>query len=367
MQTAPHLQHVPLDHLHRSLGARMVPFAGYDMPVNYAKGIINEHLHTRSQASLFDVSHMGCIFLHGPEVDNQLEKLLPVDIQEMAVGQIKYSLLMNPKGGIEDDLLISRLPKGFMLVVNANRKHHDLSYVQSKLSSNIVCEPQFEKAMFALQGPKANDVMKRLCPGAITLKFMTLTETSLQGHPALISRTGYTGEDGFEIICAPNTAKDIFEHLLEQPEVELAGLGARDSLRLEAGLCLYGHELDDTISPVEAGLTWAIGKRRRIEGKFAGATRVLTEIQDRPNKCRIGIIPDCKAIPREGSTLHDTTGQQVGVITSGSQSPSLGHPIAMGYIDKRFTDAPLQVKIRGQLYSARKTKLPFIPPNYQRD
>lgn len=367
MQAAPQLQHVPLDHLHRRLGARMVPFAGYDMPVNYAKGIIHEHLHTRSQAGLFDVSHMGCIFLHGLEVENALEKLLPADIQEMVIGQVKYSLLMNPKGGIEDDLLISRLPKGFMLVVNAGRKHHDLSYIQSELPSDIVCEPQFEKAMFALQGPKANDVMERLCPEATSLKFMTLAEMSLSGHSVIISRTGYTGEDGFEIICMPNAAEDIFRYLLEQPEVEPAGLGARDSLRLEAGLCLYGHELDDAISPVEAGLTWAIGKRRRLEGKFAGATRVLTEIQDRPNKCRIGIIPDCKAIPREGSTLHDTTGRQVGIITSGSQSPSLGHPIAMGYIDRKFTDIPLQVKIRGQLYPARKTKLPFIAPNYRRD
>lgn len=367
MQTAPQLQRVPLDSLHRSLGARMVSFAGYDMPVNYSKGIIHEHLHTRSSAGLFDVSHMGCIFLHGDSVALAMESVLPVDIQEMQIGQTKYALLMNAKGGIEDDLLISRLHQGFLLVVNAGRKYHDLEYLQAELSSLVRFEPKFENALFALQGPHAKEVMTRICPDASALKFMTLTETTLLGHRVIISRTGYTGEDGFEIICSASAAEDVFECLLGQSEVQPVGLGARDSLRLEAGLCLYGHELDEAISPIEAGLTWAIGKRRRREGQFMGAPRILTEIQDGPSKRRVGIIPQSKAIPRENCALYNKNGQQVGRITSGGQSPTLGHPIAMGYVDTPHGTDELQVDIRGKLYPAKQVKLPFVAPNYKRD
>lgn len=368
MQPAPQLHRVPLDSLHRSLGARMVPFAGYEMPVNYPKGIIHEHLHTRSKAGLFDVSHMGCIFVHGDDIAAALEKLIPVDVQEMTVGQTKYGLLLNSRGGVEDDLLISRLHDGFLLVVNAGRKDHDLAYLETELSSMVQFGARFDKAMFALQGPKAHEVMGNLCPEAEILKFMTITSTTFFGYPVLISRTGYTGEDGFEIICNPEAAHDIFEGLLNHPDVEPIGLGARDSLRLEAGLCLYGHELSDTISPIEANLTWAIGKRRRQEGKFAGSPRILTEIQDGAKRQRIGLVPESKAIPREGTTIHDSQGHQIGVVTSGTQSPILGHPIAMGYVDKASNNTQdLQVNIRGQFYPAKQIKLPFVTPNYKRD
>ncbi|WP_010297358.1 glycine cleavage system aminomethyltransferase GcvT [Candidatus Odyssella thessalonicensis] len=361
------LQRVPLDHVHRSLGARMVAFAGYEMPVNYPKGILQEHAHTRSHAGLFDVSHMGCIFIEGDSAAIHLERLLPSDLQEMTLGQVKYSFLMNLNGGIEDDLLVSRLAQGFLLVVNASRKQHDLSYLQSHLPSEVKITPRFDKAMLALQGPKASHVMEQLCPATKTLKFMNIMETSLLGYPVFISRTGYTGEDGFEVICSAEAALPIFQHLLQHPEVEPIGLGARDSLRLEAGLCLYGHELNETISPIEAGLSWAIGKRRRVEGQFLGAERILKELQTPPLRCRIGLTPNCKSIPREGCLIYIPEGQQIGQVTSGSQSPSLGFPIAMGFIERQYIGAPIQVSIRGQLYPAHQSRLPFIRPNYCRD
>ncbi len=364
MMTAPLLDKIPLDQLHRNLGARMVPFAGYDMPVQYPTGIIQEHLHVRQAAGLFDVSHMGAIFIAGnPAVD--LEKVFPSDLQELGVGQIKYSLLLNEHGGIEDDLLISRLDDGFLLVVNAGRKHHDLDFLRKTLPA-VNFNPLFEKAMIALQGPKARAVLSGLCPDADPMSFMSLQRTKLLGHDIILSCSGYTGEDGFELICDADHALAIVQTLLDHPDVKPIGLGARDSLRLEAGLCLYGHELNTKISPIEAGLTWAVGKRRRVEGKFAGSSRILTEMKDAPQHKRIGLIPKSRSIPREGCTLHDASGQSVGIVTSGGQSPVLGHPIAMGYVTNNIPLDGLTVKIRDTYYPIRVTKLPFVPTQYKK-
>lgn len=364
MMTEPALETVPLDSLHRELGARMVPFAGYDMPVNYPTGIIQEHLHVRHAAGLFDVSHMGAIFVPG-DASVELEKLLPADLKELQIGHIKYSLLLNEQGGVEDDLLVSRFDDGFLLIVNAGRKHHDLNYFRQHLPT-VTFESQFDKAMFALQGPKARDIMTTVCPDAGHMMFMTIQRTTLFGHDITLSCSGYTGEDGFEILCDADHALEIAQKLLDHPDVNPIGLGARDSLRLEAGLCLYGHELDQTISPVEAGLTWALGKRRKAEGGFAGALRILTEIKDKPHRRRIAFIPESRSIPREGCTLHDATGAHVGIVTSGGQSPTLSHPIAMGYISKEAPDHGLSVNIRGTLYPITLIKLPFVATTYKK-
>lgn len=362
--TASALNTTPLDHLHRSLGARMVPFAGYDMPVQYPTGIIQEHLQVRQSAGLFDVSHMGAIFISG-DASVDLEKVLSTDIQELAMGQIKYSLLLNSHGGVEDDLLISRLPDGLMLVVNAGRKHHDLNYLRQTLPS-VNFNPLFDKAMLALQGPRARSVLSALCPEAKDMSFMTTRRTKILGHDCVLSCSGYTGEDGFELICDADHALELTETLLRYPEVKPIGLGARDSLRLEAGLCLYGHELDASLSPIDAGLSWAIGKRRRQEGGFAGAPRILTELKDGTQRKRIGFIPESRSIPREGCTIHDSRGNQVGIVTSGGQSPTLGHPIAMGYVQSDIAGEYLSVNIRDTHYPITLTKLPFVATSYKK-
>lgn len=362
--TAPALSKVPLDQLHRDLGARMVQFAGYDMPVQYPTGIIQEHLHVRTAAGLFDVSHMGAIFVPGNPAQ-ELEKVLPSDLQELVVGHIKYSLLLNSQGGIEDDLLVSRFDDGFLLVVNAGRKHHDLDYLKKSLPS-VNFNPLFDRVMIALQGPKARDILSELCPDAQAMTFMTIKRTTLLGHDIILSCSGYTGEDGFEIICEAEHALGIVKKLLEHNDVKPIGLGARDSLRLETGLCLYGHDIDAKTSPVEACLTWALGKRRRLEGKFAGAPRILTDLKDTPTRKRVGLIPESRSIPREGSTIHDAAGNPVGVVTSGGQSPVLGHPIAMGYISIKAQPEGLTVNIRENFYPVKITKLSFVPTHYKK-
>ncbi|MBX3456967.1 MAG: glycine cleavage system aminomethyltransferase GcvT [Candidatus Paracaedibacteraceae bacterium] len=364
MITAPTLSSIPLDQLHRDLGARMVPFAGYDMPVQYPTGIIQEHRHVRQAAGLFDVSHMGAIFVpNNPAIE--LEKIFPTDLQELEIGHIKYSLLLNNQGGIEDDLLISRLEDGFLLVVNAGRKHHNLDFLRNALPS-VDFVPLFDKAMVAFQGPKARTILSTLCTEASSMAFMTTKKTTILDYNVILSCSGYTGEDGFEFICGSDHAFHIVKTLLDHEDVKPIGLGARDSLRLEAGLCLYGHELDSKTSPIEASLAWAIGKRRRLEGKFAGAPRVLTELKDTPQRKRIGLIPESRSIPREGCSIHDAAGNPVGVVTSGGQSPVLGHPIAMGYITNNTSTKGLTVNIRDTHYPVKIAKLPFVPTQYKK-
>lgn len=366
-QSTRPLQTVPLDHIHHTLHAKMVPFAGFNMPVQYPTGILQEHLHTREQAGLFDVSHMGAILVQGPHAAIALESLIASDIQEMSPGQVKYGLLLNQQGGIIDDLLISHLEDGFLLVVNADGKENDLSLLNKQIGTKINLIPLFDWAIFALQGPKSACVLKRFFPEINSLTFMSSLAATFEATPVFISRTGYTGEDGFELILEPHIAQKLFQEFLTQPEVKPIGLGARDSLRLEAGLCLYGHDITQNTTPAMAGLTWAIGKRRRLEGCFPGAEIVLAEIKSGPKQKRVGFIPQTKAIAREGCTIHTSDNRIVGTITSGTHSPSLGKPIAMGYLDADQLNATnLMVNIRSQLHPVKVEKLPFVPHNYYR-
>lgn len=361
------LQTVPLNNIHQALQAKMVPFAGYNMPVQYPDGILQEHLHTRQQAGLFDVSHMGSILIQGAQAASALESIIPSDLQEMTTGQVKYGLLLNQQGGIIDDLLVSRIENGFLLVVNADGKQNDLNLIISAIGSKVNITPMFDRALFALQGPKAAHVLVRIFPDVSALTFMSTMVAEFEGSPVFISRTGYTGEDGFELILQAASAQLFFQTLLGQPEVKPIGLGARDSLRLEAGLCLYGHDITQKTTPVMAGLTWAIGKRRRLEGGFPGADIVLSEIKTGTRQKRVGFIPQTRAIAREGCTIHTNTGESVGYITSGTYSPSLNMPIAMGYLDTdQLNTNDLMVSIRHQLFPVKTAKLPFVSHNYYR-
>ncbi|HYU14152.1 MAG TPA: glycine cleavage system aminomethyltransferase GcvT, partial [Stellaceae bacterium] len=296
--TAP-LKHTPLYELHRARGARMVAFAGYEMPVQYPTGIISEHLHTRAQAGLFDVSHMGQIRLDGAAAARALEVLVPGDLQALAPGRMRYTLLLNEAGGILDDLMATRVPNGagdgLMLVVNAARKDADFAHLAAHLNSAATIEPRFDRALLALQGPAAAIVLARHVAGVERMPFMSAAEVRLAGVPAFVTRSGYTGEDGFEISLAAGDAVAVAERLLAEPEVAPIGLGARDTLRLEAGLCLYGHDIDETTTPIEAGLAWTIGKRRRAEGGFAGAAAILRQLAEGPHRRRVGIRPDGRA------------------------------------------------------------------------
>ncbi len=355
------LNQIHLYSRHVKLGGKMCPFAGYMMPINYTTSIIQEHNHTRSAAGLFDVSHMGAIFIDDENAAAELEKLIPCDIKELTVGQTKYSLLLNENGGIVDDLLISRIEKGFLIVVNAGNKHNDLKYLQTL---PIKFRSEFERNILALQGPKAHEVMQIIVPDATALKFMNVGKFDYEGDEIYVSRTGYTGEDGFEILAKNQSAEKIFGKLLNNPEVLPIGLGARDSLRLEAGLCLHGHDISPSTTPTEANLNWVIGKRRRIEGGFAGASIVLEQMKNGVSKKLVGLLPESKAIAREGATIHLNDGTKVGVVTSGTHSPTLNKAIAMGYVDTEHLNSELYVNIRNQNYPVKIQKLPFVQTKY---
>jgi aminomethyltransferase len=353
--------------LHIAHGGKMVPFAGYEMPVQYAAGIIAEHLHTRAKAGLFDVSHMGQIRLVG-DAARALEALVPGDLQSLAPGRMRYTLLLNENGGIIDDLMVTRREDGLFLVVNAACKDQDLAHLRECLDPAIGIEPLFERGLLALQGPMAASVLARFVSGIDRIPFMSAVEGVIGGIACGITRSGYTGEDGFEISVAADHAVELAELLLGEPEVALIGLGARDTLRLEAGLCLYGHDIDETTTPVAAGLAWTIGKRRREEGGFPAAERILKELIDPPSRRRVGIRPDGRAPTREGSAVVDTAGNLIGEVTSGGFSPSLGAPIAMGYVARPHTDpgTALSVVVRDVARPARVSPMPFVPTRYYR-
>jgi aminomethyltransferase len=361
------LKRTPLYDLHLSRGARMVPFAGYEMPVQYPTGIIQEHLHTRSQAGLFDVSHMGQVRILGAGSASALEALVPGDLLDLAPQRMRYTLLLNQAGGILDDLVATRLDDGFFLVVNAARKEADFVHLGNRLAGGMV-KPIEDRALLALQGPAAAAVLSRFLDGIAQLGFMTAAETTLDGSRCLVSRSGYTGEDGFEISVAAEDASRIAEMLLAQPEVWPIGLGARDTLRLEAGLCLYGHDIDETTTPVEARLAWTIGKRRRVGGGFPGAQAVLRQLVEGAPRARIGIRPQGRAPGREDTPIFDAAGAKIGHVTSGGFGPSVGGPIAMGYVDRFHTDAgtALSLLVRGVARPATVVPLPFIPTRYYR-
>jgi aminomethyltransferase len=358
------LKQVPLHALHVALGARMVPFAGWSMPVQYPTGIIAEHNHTRSAASLFDVSHMGQVSLRGPDPAAALERLVPGDIRGLALGRMRYTQLTNDKGGIIDDLMATNAGDHLSLVINASRREADLAHLQANLPDCSL--DVLDRALLALQGPGAAAALAGLAPEAAKLDFMTAARVTIDGSDVGISRSGYTGEDGFEISIARADAERIARLLLEQPGVKPAGLGARDSLRLEAGLCLYGNDIDDSTTPVEAGLSWTIGKRRRAEGGFAGAEVIQRQLADGAPRRLVGLLPDGRAPARAHAEIRGANGQAIGTVTSGGFGPTAGRPVAMGYVARgaEAPDSTVAVMIRDSAVPARIVKLPFVPHRY---
>jgi len=366
----------PLRALHVARGARMVPFAGYTMPVQYGPGIIAEHNHTRSAAGLFDVSHMGQAFLIGADHETTaraLESLVPADLVSLPHGRQRYTQLLNEAGGILDDLMVTRSADPaedgvLMLVVNAARKEADFAHITARLPTNVRLLRADHRALIALQGPSAGEVMARHARAAPAMGFMSALSLSFDGIDCHVSRSGYTGEDGFEISVKATRVVAIVERMLDDSRVKLAGLGARDSLRLEAGLCLYGHELDETTSPVEAGLAWSIPKRRRAEGGFPGAARVQDELANGPACVRAGLRPEGRALAREGAEIRESGGAVIGKVTSGGFGPSVGGPIAMGYVQAAFAAPGTAVVliVRDKEVPASVVALPFVPHRYHR-
>lgn len=375
--TEESLKTTPLNALHRELGGKMVPFAGYDMPVQYPAGILKEHTHTREAAGLFDVSHMGQAWLiaeDGTDPAIALETLVPADVQGLEPGRQRYSQLLNDKGGILDDLMVTRPADSFgtdrlYLVVNAACKDQDLTLIADALKGRVRVERLEDRALIALQGPKAADVAAALFGAELaTMPFMSQARIDWNGADLWISRSGYTGEDGYEISVPDSDAEALARALLAEEAVAPIGLGARDSLRLEAGLCLYGHDIDDTTTPVEGGLTWSIGKRRRTEGGFPGAAIVLAQIADGVSRKRVGIQPEGRAPAREGTEIQNADGEAIGVITSGGFGPTVGGPVAMGYVpaDLAKPGTEIFLSVRGKAMPAKVAKLPFVPPGFYR-
>ncbi|MFW2589607.1 glycine cleavage system aminomethyltransferase GcvT [Sagittula sp. SSi028] len=369
------LKETALNALHRELGAKMVPFAGYDMPVQYGLGVMKEHLHTRAQAGLFDVSHMGQVILRGPDgdaaaLDAALEQIIPVDVAGLAVGRQRYGFFTNAAGGIEDDLMIARRADHLSVVVNAACKEADVALMRGVLEPSGVTVEVVDRALIALQGPMAEDVLAALAPEVAQMRFMGVATITLGGAEAWVSRSGYTGEDGFEISVPNDTVETLCRTLLADERVEAIGLGARDSLRLEAGLCLYGNDIDSTTTPVEAGLTWAMGRRRKAEGGFAGADVIAQQLAQGATRKRVGLRPEGRAPMRAGVAIFDATegGTQVGSITSGSFGPTVGGPVAMGYVAAGVSDEGTRLwgEVRGKRLAVDVVKLPFVPAGFKR-
>ena len=374
--TSDDLRETPLAMLHRELGARMVPFAGYAMPVQYPTGIIAEHNQVRTAAGLFDVSHMGQALLVGRDhetTSRALEALAPGDFLGLGLGKERYSLLLTEDGCIIDDMMVTRptvdAPAGMlMLVVNAARKAIDYADLNARLPTSVRLEPQEDRALLALQGPKAAEVLARHVDDLGEPGFMTARPAILDGVSVGLFRSGYTGEDGFEIALDADKAEAVARALLAEPEVTPIGLGARDSLRLEAGLCLYGHDIDVTTTPVEADLLFAIPKRRREEGGFPGADHILRQIAEGPGRKRVGLKLEGRAPAREGAAIREPSGAHLGSVTSGGFGPTVGGPIAMGYVDADFAapGTPVMIELRGRELPATVVELPFVPHRYFR-
>ena len=374
-ETPQDLKTTPLTPEHEALGARMVPFAGYLMPVQYPSGILTEHTHTRDKAGLFDVSHMGQAWLKGPDHEttaSALETLVPADIMSLEPGRQRYTQLLNDDGGIIDDLMVSRsaLPgtEGRLyLVVNASRKQTDFAHLKARLPDTVTVEELPQWALLALQGPRAEAALETVVAGVAALEFMQGAPFEFDGSGIYVTRSGYTGEDGYEITVPNEKAQALWRALLAHPDVLPIGLGARDSLRLEAGLSLYGHELDDTVSPVEAGLLWSIQKHRRAEGGFPGAARIQREIAEGAARRIAGIKPEGRAPARDGTVIM-SNGKEVGVITSGGFGPSAGGPVALGFVPPDLAKAgqALELMVRGKALPAQVIKLPFVAKSFKR-
>ena len=370
------LDRTPLYALHVELGAKMVEFAGYEMPLNYPTGILTEHLHERAKAGLFDVSHMGQACLIGPNHETTaaaLETLVPGNIAGLGLGRMRYTLLLNGEGGIVDDIMVTRsaLPEHdgrLFLVVNAARKEIDYAFLRARLPNEVKLQAVTDRAIFALHGPEAAAVLVRHCPKAEGLWFLDATSAQFDGTDCSVSRSGYTGDDGFEISVAADKVEGLVRTLLQEPEVLPIGLGARDTLRLEAGLCLYGHDIDETTSPIEADLAWTIPERRRAEANFPGARRILDELAQRVRRKRVGLRPESKIIARGGTRILARDGKEIGLVTSGGFGPTVGAPIAMGYIATDFANAGdiVDLVVRGKNNAAHVVAMPFVPHRFRR-
>jgi aminomethyltransferase len=362
------LLETPLAALHRELGGRMVPFAGYAMPVQYPPGIMTEHLHCRSAAALFDVSHMGQAELVGEGAAAALEQLTPADVQGLKPGRQRYGLLTTMTGGIFDDFMVANLGDRLFLVVNASRKAEDFALIEAALPASVRLRILPDRALIALQGPQAVAGLATLAPGIAALPFMGIGAFDIAGTPAIVSRSGYTGEDGVEVSVPADRADSFARALLALPGVQPAGLGARDSLRLEAGLCLYGNDIDETTSPVEANLVWTIGKRRRTAWDFPGAERVREELDTGAKRLRVGIRPEGRQPARAHTPVQAPGGDVIGEVTSGGFGPSANGPVAMGYVARAQAadGTPLELMVRGKPLAARVAPLPFTPHRYAR-
>lgn len=367
------LKKTPLYNLHLELGARMVPFADYLMPVQYPKGTLHEHLHCREQTGFFDISHMGQCLILGEDAVGGLEQLAPGNFSGLKSGWQKYTVLTNANGGVIDDIVVTRIDTGLMIIVNAACKDKDFKYLYNHLSGRCCFNELSGQALFALQGPAAASVMARLSPPAAELLFMQARGTYIDGIKCNISRSGYTGEDGFEISVAKHSAEQLARIILAEKEVEPIGLAARDTLRLEAGLCLYGHEINETITPIEAGLQWLFKKSYSqasgpIDAPFPGADKIIPQLQNGPKRIRVGLLVDGKIPVRDGNVILDSTDNAIGYVTSGGYSPSLGLPIAMALIDTKAAEPgnELYSIVRNRRVTATVTALPFVPHRYRR-
>lgn len=375
-ETEDTLKKSPLDALHREMGGKMVPFAGWEMPLNYGPGILKEHIHTRTAASLFDVSHMGAVLVRSIDENmaiaaGALEQLMPIDLHGLEEDRQRYGFLTNERGGIIDDLMIARRSGHFYLVINAGQAE-TLTWEIAERLHPVMAGPVRGRAMFALQGPRAGEVMSAIAPETEDMRFMDFREAWVLDVMCMVSRSGYSGEDGFEISAPVEYAEHIARTILDHPDVEPAGLGARDSLRLEAGLCLHGNDIDRTTTPVEAGLNWAIPKVRRRggqrEGGFPGAERILAELEDGATRRLVGLRPQGRAPVRSGAVLRDQNGGEIGVVTSGVFGPTVEAPVAMGYvaIEHAKPGTEIQAEVRGKALPVVVTKMPFITPGYKR-
>ena len=360
------VQKTALYNLHKSLGAKFVPFAGYEMPIQYKDGIVKEHISTRSYAGFFDVSHMGQFFLEGDDtLTEALEKIIPADLKSLTLNHSKYSFLLNDSGGIIDDLIITKTQEGFCIILNAACKENDVKEISKFLNKDHKHFINSDLSLIALQGPKAVEILEKLTPGVLNLKFMTGGNFKFDGSNLYITRSGYTGEDGFEISIPNNKVEKLIKILVEN-KVNPIGLGARDTLRLEAGLCLYGHDLNEKTNPIEANLKWAIAKRRREEGGFNGWEKIKELMANGSNKKRVGILPEGRVIARENTKVFSDHGEEIGLITSGTFGPSVNASVAMGYINSEFSEigTKIQLEVRGKKYGGKVSELPFFKKNY---
>jgi aminomethyltransferase len=362
----PGPKQTPLYELHRELGGRMVDFAGWWLPVQYPDGIMHEHRQCREQAALFDVSHMGQVLIRGDDGAKAFERLVPGDVAGLFEGRMRYTVLTNEEGGIRDDLIVARITGGLLVVVNAACREADVEYMRASLEPEV--KSQDDRALLALQGPKAADVMFRIAPASADLGFMCTREVSVAGVHCRVSRSGYTGEDGFEISVAAHKADALARRLIEEDEVEPAGLGARDSLRLEAGLCLYGQDLTPETTPIEARLAWTIGRRRREQGGFPGADIIQRQLREGAPRRLVGIRPEGRAPARAHAEIQDQNGDWIGEITSGGFGPTVGGPVAMGYVKSAFAEpgTRVQLLVRERPQPAEVVALPFVPHRYKR-